>query len=138
MSRFDELERKTKLAREYNNFMYEKDLRLNKRLKEADNQRKSDELFRAGIDWILIHNKLLDEAVQTFTYNGEEKMLKDDIHFQRGYENGCKQMGYKIGYNGTSFVTVDDWLLTDKYFLTGYKLGLQDAEKNRNKTANKK
>ena len=134
MSKYDELKWKAKLASEYNNIMFEREVGLNKRLKEDDYQRHCDRLYSLGRQWILTQEKLLDEATDTYTYDGKETMYRDDIHFQRGYEAGCKQKGYETGYRGVSFVTIDDALLTDKYFLEGYKKGLQDVEKDRNKS----
>lgn len=112
---------KAKFARfHYNDYV----AATEKKLESSNRTRINHDLYRNGFSWFMDGNKL-DDAVTEINYFGKTIMLKDIVSFQRGYQQGLIQVGTNYGYNGTNLDDIDVLYKDDKYFLTGYKKGIE-------------
>lgn len=112
---------KAKFARfHYNDYV----AATEKKLESSNRTRINHALYRDGFSWFM-DGKKLDDAVTEINYFGKTIMLKDIVSFQRGYQQGLIQVGTNYGYNGTNLDDIDVLYKDDKYFLTGYKKGIE-------------
>ncbi len=108
---------------------------FDKKLKQANNERVARNLYHDGFSWFK-SGKKLEEAVEKIMIDSDEVALKDNISFQRGYQEGIRQLGFAFGYKEALFDDIPDEYLEDRFFLNGYKQGYE-AKKAEIKKANK-
>ena len=113
---------------------YIKDGKINEnateaKLKAFDKQRIGTELYREGMSWF--KNNDLADATELYEIDGQMKQKKDIIHLQRGYQQATKQEGFNCGYKGIALETLPEKYTNDKYFLEGYKNGIETAQKDK-------
>ena len=132
MAKYNRLDEPGRIAKEFIEIGATKEKALNNKLKELDRARNCRKLFNEGYAWYKQNE--LDEANEIIEFEGKELPKKDIIHFKRGYQEAVKEEGYNYGFNGTLLDDVPPKFINDKFFLDGYKRGIQDlSRKNRTK-----
>ncbi len=132
MAKYNRYDKNVRMAKEFNNISFSKDISLETTLKSFDKEKRVRKLYSLGLSWFNDGNKLQD-ALELVVLDGEEMMLKDIIYFQRGYEAGLNMQGFSYGYDGVSLADVDNEYSSNRYFLEGYKDGMLKKVKEENK-----
>lgn len=127
-------ERKKKVDRiRYTRFHRDdSDESFEKRLAAANTTRINAKFYDEGYIWFS-SGKELDEAVDNVDYFGKLMAVKDILSFQRGYQAGLINMGREYGYNEVNLTEIDVKYSENKYFLSGYKKGLESREKEKSR-----
>ena len=99
-------------------------------LKTYNKERISRKLYNDGFAWYK-KNMRLEDANDKIIVDGHEVKINETIYFQRGYQAGAMQVGYEYGKKNIPLENIEKKYLDDKYFLNGYKNGLEDTKDNK-------
>jgi len=98
----------------------------------ANKSRVASQLYKEGIEWFK-SGKDLEEATKLVDFFEEQKQLKDIVYFQRGFQEGLMQLGFEFGYNKRDLRYIFGKNADNKYFLIGYKKGIEKKEREEEK-----
>ena len=133
MSNYDILRRNAELGRRMEIDSIAREEFLNKDLAKLNLRRISQKNYNEGYIWFK-KGKKLEDANKEIVIEDKKVQLKDDIHFIRGYQAAINDYGYSVGFHGNSLDEVEESFKEDKYFLQGYKDGIEAVQKQTKKS----
>ena len=130
---YDNLKRNVEIGRKFEINSIRKEEMLNKDLAKMETHKLSQKYYKEGYVWFK-SGKKLEEATKEITMQDQKMQLKDNIYFMRGYQAAIIDYGYSVAFHGDTLESVDEMYREDKYFLQGYKEGIEAIHKQTKKT----
>ena len=123
------------MRKNINVFALSVDEAFEKNLKYFSKSKLASQLFDEGLIWFN-SGKKIEDANDKIVFGGKEMQKKEQINFQRGFQEGEKRLGFGYGYRNTNLLEIPQEYQGNRFFLAGYREGLIACQKEEKKSTN--